>query len=253
MAAHLDLTEFLREWNHREGKNVRFMTTMDGREIMQVRLPLGVEQYELDGRPDGYRPNGYESWLDYVLEKVKDAKLQDDDYIVEPEEFLRLREESVLYYSRYLVLFQVAKYQRVIQDTRHNLEIARLVSDCYHGGDKADLLQYLPYIRRVNAVARAMLLLSSGDKAAAGKELEQAIKDVDGFQSYESPVFEVEKLRSLNNLTQLLSQITGEPEGASAQSDERQSLNDELQQAIASENYEQAARIRDRLKDIDAG
>ena len=251
MATHLDLTDFLRDWDYHEGKNVRFLSTVDGRELMQVRLALGVEQYELDGRPDGLRPHGYDSWLDYVIDKVKDSKLDDNEYIIEPDEFTQLREEALLFYSRYLVLFQVGKYERVVKDTLHNLEITRIVEECYHAEDKADLLQYLPYIRRVNAVALSMLELQSGNKAAARAELEQGINDIEGYESYDSPVFAVEKLRSLSNLNQLLSQIDApRPEGVT-ETDERDRLHGELQKAIESENYEQAARIRDRLKDID--
>jgi len=38
---------------------------VDGRPIMQVRTPLGIEQYELDGRPDGRHPHDMESVLDF--------------------------------------------------------------------------------------------------------------------------------------------------------------------------------------------
>ena len=245
MGKHLDLTDFLKEWDYHEGKNVRFFTTLDGREIMQVRLPLGVEQYEMEGRPDGFKPHGYDSWLDYELDKLNDSQLEDREYVMDQEAYFNLREEGILYYSRYLVLFQAGKYEPVIDDTAHNLEIARLVSDCYVPEEKADLLQYLPYIRRVNAVAHAMLCLNRGDREQAKTELERGIRDVNEYDGHDSPIFTVEKLRSLQNLEQLLDQVGNDSDS------EKEVLEEELKRAVESENYEQAARIRDRLKDID--
>ena len=49
------------------------ITLADGREVMQVRLPLGIEQYELSGRPDGHRPHDAESAFDYHLERSQQA------------------------------------------------------------------------------------------------------------------------------------------------------------------------------------
>ena len=59
----------LRGWKYDEENNVRRFRTKAGREILQVRLPLGIEQYELNGRPDGLKPEGHESWLDMYREQ----------------------------------------------------------------------------------------------------------------------------------------------------------------------------------------
>ena len=48
-----DLSSLLRGWKYDEDNNVRRFRTKAGREVLQVRLPLGVEQYELNGRPAG--------------------------------------------------------------------------------------------------------------------------------------------------------------------------------------------------------
>src|SRR5258705_442223 len=50
-----DLTEMLRRWEYDENRPVRRLKAGDGREVLQVRLPLGIEQYEINGRPDGKR------------------------------------------------------------------------------------------------------------------------------------------------------------------------------------------------------
>ncbi|MEM8758083.1 MAG: UvrB/UvrC motif-containing protein [Planctomycetota bacterium] len=60
-----DLTELLEGWPYEPGRiNVRLIERADGERRLQVRLDLGVLQMELDGRPDGHRPHGFESLLD---------------------------------------------------------------------------------------------------------------------------------------------------------------------------------------------
>ena len=56
-----DLSPLLKRWAYEQEQAVRRLKALDGREILQVRLPLGVEQYEIDGRPDGLRPQEAEN------------------------------------------------------------------------------------------------------------------------------------------------------------------------------------------------
>lgn len=63
---NVDLTELLSQWPFEAGKiNVRLIQGEDGEQKIQVRLDLGVLQMELDGRPDGLQPHGFDSLLEY--------------------------------------------------------------------------------------------------------------------------------------------------------------------------------------------
>ena len=63
---NVDLTRLLNEWPYEPGKlNVRLITADDGEQRVQVRLDLGILQMHVDGRPDGQRPSGYDSLLEY--------------------------------------------------------------------------------------------------------------------------------------------------------------------------------------------
>ena len=104
-----DLSEFLKDWEYDDQNNVRFLTAVDGREIMQVRQPLGIEQYDLDGRPDGLHPEGENSVLDFYRRKEREADERGDELILDDEDFYRLQEEGALFYYRYLALFQVGR------------------------------------------------------------------------------------------------------------------------------------------------
>ena len=61
-----DLSKVLGEWQFRPDEVlVRIVPGDDGRGKVQLRVDLGILQMEMDGRPDGHRPEGFESWLDY--------------------------------------------------------------------------------------------------------------------------------------------------------------------------------------------
>lgn len=60
-----DLSKILSEWPFKPGQiNARIIEGLDGEPKLQVRLDLGVLQLEVDGRPDGQNPNGFDSVLE---------------------------------------------------------------------------------------------------------------------------------------------------------------------------------------------
>ncbi len=66
-----DLTELLREWPFEPGRiNVRIIRGTDGEPLIQVRLDLGLLQMRTEGRPDGQRPHGFDSLLDYHEDRL---------------------------------------------------------------------------------------------------------------------------------------------------------------------------------------
>ena len=70
-----DLTELLQGWHYEPGKiNVRLIETSDGVSYIQVRLDLGILQMCLDGRPDGQRPEGFESVLDLYESWIEETE-----------------------------------------------------------------------------------------------------------------------------------------------------------------------------------
>ena len=48
MSDDYDVRRLLENWPYDPDKNIRVLRGRDGRELLQVRLPLGLEQYELD-------------------------------------------------------------------------------------------------------------------------------------------------------------------------------------------------------------
>src|SRR5579859_3318322 len=74
MSEPVDLRKALDSWPYDPENDSRLAQGADGREILQVRTPMGLEQYELDGRPDGARPHQKDSALEYYSQKLVEAR-----------------------------------------------------------------------------------------------------------------------------------------------------------------------------------
>ena len=244
-----DITYILSSWPYDPDNLTRIIRVEDGRKVLQVRQPLGIEQYELEGRPDGETPHGFESYLDYYLERIEEYVSTHgtvDGFSLSHEDFLRLQNEGIIYYYRYLVLFQMSDFERTARDTDHNLsicEIAEKFTD--EEDDKKELLQYKPYILRINAISKAMISLNKQLKDVAAQILESAIELIKKMPNIESPAFQFEKLRSLHSLQTTLRQIRKKKISPVAK------LKSELDQAVEEENYERAAELRDKIRQIE--
>lgn len=241
-----DLTPFLASWAYDPDNTLRIVAAEDGRQVLQVRLPLGVEQYELDGRPDGARPFEKESFVEEVEDRVAAHVSHygsDSEFELGHDDATALHTEGLLFYYRYLLLFQLNDFARVARDTGHNLKLCRLLERyCSDDNDRNAVLQFKPYILRMNAMARAMLSIQNQVRDVAQTVLTKAIQEIESLEEIESPAFQFERIRSINYLRSALRQIDEQASGPINE------LEAELQKAVDDENYERAAEIRDRLR-----
>ncbi len=243
-----DLSHILRDWPYDPRETIRLITADDGREVLQLRLPLGLEQYELTGRPDGLRPMDEESYLHHLEHQAAryvETHGSDIGFRIDHQEAVELHSEGVLFYYRYLLLFQINDYRRVISDTEHNLRLCRLLERyCPEEEDRNAVLQFRPYILRMNAVAKAMAMLQGDLPGSPEAAVKLAIEEIDGLEEIDSPAFQLEKVRSVNYLRETLKQVAASP------GKESDKLKRELEAAVREENYERAAQLRDRLNSL---
>ena len=243
-----DITDILKSWEFDPDNQMRVIQANDGREVLQIRQPLGIEQYELDGRPDGTTYEGKECYLEALQEKLRDytdAYGGDEGFQVSHEQFQLLQNEGIIYYYRYLVLFQIGDFERTARDTEHNLEICDLL-DKYaeNEDDKKEILQYRPYILRMFAIAKAMISLHQQLKAAAKEILESAIEEIENMPNIDTPAFQFERIRSLKYLRSTLKQVLEQKLSPLDQ------LKKNLDAAVEEENYELAAELRDKIRTL---
>lgn len=244
-----DLTHLLEEWPYDPDQTVRIVVASDGRSVLQVRLPLGIEQYEMEGRPDRQRPDGFTTVLEAIEQQLTTHIVEhgsDAGFAISTERAQQLQQEGVLFYSRYLLLFQMQYFDLVIRDTEHNIHLCDVL-ERYCGDEEARnaVLQFRPYILRMNAAARAMAIRDGHLPGSASEVLDAAIAQITALEPIDSPAFQFERVRSINYLRALARSLgTAHAE----EEDEPDSLRTELEQAVANEDYERAARLRDQMR-----
>jgi len=243
-----DITDILKSWEFEADNQIRILTAEDGRQVLQVRQPLGIEQYELDGRPDGRKPEGRETALESFEERRENYVSShggEAGFQIAHEDFLLLQSESLLFYFRYLVLFQIGDFVRTARDTEHNMRLCALVEKfAASDEDRRELLQYRPYIVRMNAISRAMISLHKELKGAAEDILRTAIQDIEGLDDIGTTAFQFERERSLNYLKATLKQIRDKKASPA------EALKIQLDRAVEEEDYEMAAVLRDRIRTL---
>ncbi|MDR3200668.1 MAG: UvrB/UvrC motif-containing protein [Spirochaetales bacterium] len=234
----LNITQVLNAWPYNPQNQIRIVTAQNGKKVIQLRLPLGIEQYDLDGRPDGERPYGADSVLDEFKKRLRECAgkhMPEAGFHFTHKEYIALRKEAALYYSRYLLLFQAGEFTRALRDSAHNMKICSFVEKyAAPSQDRTAFLEYKPYIFWIYTVSRLMLILRAQDIERAKIILQEAIAEMHNFPGINTLVFHCERKRSLRQIDYREPVPLGY-------------LQKELEQAVREENYEKAAFLRDRL------
>lgn len=241
-----DLRDILKSWPYDPEHDARVIRGDDNRELLQVRTPLGIEQYEMEGRPDGLRPHGMESSLEYHLKRLDEAKSDggEGDFGLDVQECSELFHEGTLYYFRYVRLFQLKDWTRTIRDTSRNLRAFDLLHRyARREEDQQFLEKWRPYVLRVHASATAMLEVDKGAYDAAVKTTREAIQTIESLNDIEDDTFKFERERSLMALRELQSQIK-----KNRPLSELERLEHQLRRAIDKQEFEHAAQLRDRIR-----
>jgi len=246
-----DISAVLEGWEYTPNDiSVRRIEGEDGRTKIQMRLELGLLQMEISGHPNGQRPHGKESWLEHYLSVIEDHRARhgsDEGFRLNREDCARLAQEAAQYYYRYLCLMVLEEYDGVARDTARNLSVLDLVGQYAEDEqDKLSLDQYRPYIIMMNTRARASTCLQRKDYEGAMRIIEDGVQSIETFFSqYHRPELSErsEELIFLRNWAAEIEQHR--PLSL------KERLQRRLTEAVASEDFEQAAQLRDMIQKLD--
>lgn len=243
-----DLTPLLKGWDYEPGTiNVRKIRGADGTPKLQMRKDLGLLQMELTGRPDGQRPHGYESLLEYFeacLREHQDRNGTELGFHLTADQCQQLRDEAEMYYHRYLSLYVLEDFPGVVRDTSRNLKVLDLCGTyAVEEQDRLVLEQYRPYIMMMNARAKASILFKDNKYRDALVVVEQAMSDIkDFFAKFDQP-----EAFGYSSEVKVLKRFAREIR-KKLPIDPLVKLKSQLDRAVKAELYEEAARLRDEIK-----
>jgi hypothetical protein len=203
-----------------------------------MRIDMGLMQLEVEGRPDGTRPQGEESFYDYL---VSQCLLEGDDLVLTDEQCTEVDREFVQFYHRRICWLKLQEYRQAVADADHTLG---LMDFCVkHSPDENWTVsheQYRPFVmfHRIQAAALAELE-DSGPEAAVHQlnlgltRLQQLFCDHDAEEQFEED--------------ELVKRLTELRESLRREYSVGRTLHEQLADAVASEQYELAAQLRDEL------
>jgi hypothetical protein len=255
-----DISKTLEGWDYDPDQiSVRIIAGDDGREKIQLRLDLGVLQMEFDGRPDGKKVMGCPSWLDYYQRKQREHDAGQPDgapFLLESEDCVHLLREGVQYYHRYISFWHLERFELCARDTTRNLRLFAFVRDhARHTKDKLQFDQWRPYVTMMHARAVATPLIGLKDIRAALGAIEAGIESIRGFLKEYDQLHNAENCSELAYLIRWRDEITNN-EGGGTQNEPYNPLTRlraELDQAVTEERFEDAARLRDTIRQHSEG
>ena len=237
-----DISPILEGWDHEPDElQVRLIAGDDGREKLQMRIELGLLQMELQGRPDGTRPFGHESLLDYYESEAAEAGAA---YRIDSDACAELMREGVQYYHRYLALFHLDRFDLVARDTARNLRLFAFVRKyAARAKDKLQFDQYRPYVTMMRTRALGMIALERNDVPSALERIDDGIQAIRDFLGEYDQLDESEKCRELTFLHGWRKEVEGRRKLGPIER-----LEEQLALAVSREDFEEAARLRDQIR-----
>lgn len=244
-----DIDNALNGWPHDPEPGevlAREICACNGRPILQVRVELGVLQMETEGRPDGAQPHGYPTYLAYLCDQLKNCRRSDDAIPrLDSAQCVEIDREFYQFYHRRIAWLTLRRYALAVRDADHTLALMDMVSR--HGPDAEYVLHHEKY--------RGLVLFHRTQAATLGcLEARQPTEAIDAVRqgiaqltahwrawANENEENDVPDEALIEQLQKLEADVR-----ASFSIDK--TLKEQLDEAIALEDYEQAARIRDQIR-----
>jgi hypothetical protein len=247
-----DIDDALQGWPYEPEPGelmAREVRTRDGRTVIQVRVELGLLQLEIEGRPDGVRPHGFATYLDYLRHRAASRGLapggKAPSWTMSREHCAEADREFVQYYHRRVAWLALQRFDRAMADADHTLTLMDFVRR--HGPDE----EYIESHERFRGLVLYHRTRAAAALAVERRKPEEAIDAVregldllsrhkllseesdDGEEIPSDPL--IDQLRLLEEEIRKTFAVD-------------KTLREQLDEAVAHEDYEKAARLRDQIK-----
>lgn len=235
-----DISGILGSWPFDSSRiQARMTTGADGRPVIQLRVDLGILQMERDGRPDGTRPGGFPSTLRRCRALIEEPAQAGE---IAESDFPEIDRELLQFHHRRMALFSLGDYARAARDADHSLELLRLIQE--HSKDEVYVAAHeksLPFVLLERARARVLLALRKRRPRTAVFHVEEGVRLIQQHvrgAATEAGERTIREILFLRRWARKLRRAHGlEPP-----------LERQLDVAVSREDYEEAARIRDRIR-----
>ena len=238
-----DIDQILEGWGYKPGiVQARMVQGNDGRQILQLRVDLGVLQIETSNRPDGAKPHGFSTYFAYLQNQARQAARAGQKFTLSEEQCQEADREFVQFYHRRICWLALRNYERAIQDADHTLAFMDFVRDHSPGEEYTQAHeQYRGFVIFQRTQAAAALAVEQGKFEGAIDEIRAGLDKMQAFFA----AYNLEEQMDEDGMVQHLRKIE---ESLRSEYSIESTLKEQLDQAVAAEDYEKAAQLRDQLR-----
>ena len=238
MKQKMHLDDILGDWEFNPVTlNVRLTKGKDGRDVIQMRVDMGVLQLETTGRPDGVQINESETFLEHL----QGLRLDDANYVLSESDCNEVDREFMQFYHRRICWLRLQYYNRAVMDADHTL---RLMDFCEKASEVEDWNgsheQYRPFVLFHRTQAAALGALDENSAEEAVQELNAGLATMEKFFTKHEAEEHFESDELVVRLTELRESLRKEYEVG-------RTLKERLSEVVEQEQYELAAQLRDEL------
>ena len=244
-----DIDEAMHGWpsNSEPGDVVaREIAARDGRKVLQIRVELGVLQMEVEGRPDGVRPHGFATFLEYLGNRASARGNKGTEWKMSAEQSVEVDREFSQYYHRRVAWLTLQRYDKALLDADHSLALMNFVQK-YSGSpdyvESHERFRGLVLFHRTQAAAALALERRKPDEA-----IDSVREGVERLTDHHRDWASDAERDDTPNET-LIAQLRVLEDEIRKNFEVEKTLREQLDEAVADEDYERAARIRDQIKD----
>lgn len=225
--------------------NVRMLETRQ-RTILQMRIDMGILQMEIEGRPDGYNPYGATSYFEFL--KKQSAKSGDETFELDEEHCLEIDREFVQFYHRRVCWLQLKEFQRAVDDADHTLGLMDFCK--IHSPDDEWTFsheRYRPFVIYHRTQAAALGFMADEDNVE-NAEPEKAIEEINRGLDTLKALFVEHEAEDQFDEDELVVRLIEFQTSIRESYDVGLTLNERLAKAIADEDYEKAAQLKEEAE-----
>jgi hypothetical protein len=238
-----DIDFILEGWEYKPGMvQARLVQAPGGRQVIQMRVDLGLLQLESVGRPDGVKPHGQSTYLGYLREQARLAERNKTKFVLTDEQCQEADREFVQYYHRRICWLALRHYQKAVADSDHTLAFMDFVKRYSPSEDYTQAHeQYRGFVLFQRTQAAAALQAENQHPDRAVDEVREGLERLREFFA----AHDLEEQMDEDGMVQHLRRVE---ERLREEYGIKSTLAEQLAEAVDQEDYERAARLRDELK-----
>jgi hypothetical protein len=237
--AQHDIDFLFQQWPFKPGIiAARLVRAGDGREVLQMRIEMGLLQMEVKGRPDGEHPGGSENCLEWLQEL---ARVEGEAFTLNDVQCVEIDREFLQYYHRRICCLALRQFARAVADADYTLALMDFVAT--RSPSQPWILsheQYRPFVLFHRVQASAMLALQDSGAETAIESINQGLDQM-------REIFVKFGAEEQFDQDELVKQLHAMKESLRQEYRVGKTLAEQLADAVAAEEYERAGRLRDEI------